>query len=113
MKAKGLGNVVENARMDYLDPRRNSLLVQALIDEAYKFLGLGAPPTVTASIEASSNGNKIHYNINLDDLSPLLGQNLNFHLGTPLTGIAHCNRFIWSAAEESCDLYLGVRWQIL
>ena len=107
VKARDFGSSIENARLDYLDPRRNELLVQALVDEIYPYLGLDIPPTITANIETLENGHRTTYNINFEKISQLLGRNLNFHLGTPLTGIAHCNRLIWSAAQEKCDLYLG------
>lgn len=107
VKAKDFGSSIENARRDYLDPRRNALLIQALIDEAYSTLGLGNPPTVTVRIETLLGTNRTTYNIDFKELKRILGPNLNFHPGTPLTGIAHCNRLIWSAAQEKCDLYLG------
>ncbi|MDP1715235.1 MAG: hypothetical protein Q8L41_10880 [Anaerolineales bacterium] len=107
IKAKDFGHSIENARQDYLDPRRSALLLQALVDEAYPSLGLGTPPTVTATIETLPGFNRTIYNIDFENIKRLLGVNLNFHGGTPLTGIAHCNRLIWSAAQEKCDLYLG------
>jgi hypothetical protein len=107
VKAKDFGLSIENARQDYLDPRRNVLLLQALVDEAYPSLGLGIPPTITTTIEILPGANRTTYNIDFEHLSRLLGAALNFHGGTPLTGIAHCNRLIWSAAQEKCDLYLG------
>jgi len=106
-KANDFGPSIDNARADYLDLRRSTLLVQALVDEIYPYLGLDAPPEITANLETLENGHRTVYNINFEKISEVLGQNLNFHLGTPLTGIAHCNRLIWSAAQEKCDLYLG------
>jgi hypothetical protein len=107
VKAKDFGPSVENARLDYHEPQRNALLIQALIDEIYPTLGIKEHPTITVTKETLPDKNITTYNINFDELSKLLGRNLNFHRGTPLTGIAHCNRFIWSAAQEKCDLYLG------
>lgn len=107
VKAKDFSSSIENARLDYLDSRRNALLVQSFLDAVYPLLGLGTPPIVTANIENLPKGNQITYNINFNEISKLVGQDLNFHQGTPLTGIAHCNRLIWSAAQEKCDLYLG------
>jgi len=106
-KAKDFGPSIENARLDHLDPRRSTLLVQALVDEIYPYLGLKTSPTITATIETLENGNRTTYNISFEEMSKLLGQQLNFHGGTPLTGVAHCNRLVWSASQESCDLYLG------
>lgn len=106
-KAGEFSASIENARLDYLDPRRKALLIQSLVDEVYPLLNLGKPPEITVSVESSSNINKTIYNVDFEKLKSLLGPNLNFHLGAPLTGIAHCNRLIWSAAQEKCDLYLG------
>jgi len=106
-KAKDFGPSIENARLDHLDPRRSALLVQALVDEIYPYLGLKASPIITTTLETVENGNRTTYNISFDEMSKLLGPQLNFHGGTPLTGIAHCNRLVWSASQESCDLYLG------
>jgi hypothetical protein len=106
-KAKNFEPAIENARQDYLNPRRNALLLQAVVDEVYLSLGLGTPPTITATIQAIPGANRTTYNIAFEHLKRLLGSNLNFHAGTPLTGIAHCNRLIWSASQEKCDLYLG------
>ena len=106
-KADAFGSSIDNARADYLNLRRSTLLVQTLVDEIYPYLGLDAPPEITANIETLENGHRTVYNINFEKISEMLGQNLNFHLGTPLTGVAHCNRLIWSAAQEKCDLYLG------
>jgi hypothetical protein len=107
IKANDFGASIENARQDYLDPRRNALLSQAVIDEMYPSLGLGTPPTIIVNIETLPGANRTTYNIDFEYLKQMLGPNLNFHAGTPLTGIAHCNRLIWSAAQEKCDLYLG------
>jgi len=107
VKAQDFGRSIDNARLDYLDPRRNALLLQALVDEIYPLLTLDKPPTIIATIEKLPDGNRTNYNFELQRLSDLFGPNLNFHLGTPLTGVAHCNRLIWSAAQEKCDLYLG------
>ena len=107
VKAKDFGSSIENAKKDYLDPKRSALLVQSFVDEVYPLLKLGDTPSITATIEAVPNGHRTTYNINFNDLSRVLGRNLNFDRGTPLTGILHCNRLIWSAAQQKCDLYLG------
>jgi hypothetical protein len=107
VKAKDFGPSIENARRDYQDTRRKSLLLQAFVDEVYPTFELGTPPTITATVEVLPSANITIYNIDFEYLKRLLGPDLNFNLGTPLTGIAHCNRLIWSAAQEQCDLYLG------
>lgn len=83
------------------------MLLQALVDEVYPVFGLGDLPTITTTIDTIPRANRITYDINFDELKRLLGPSLNFHGGTPFTGIVHCIRLIWSAAQEKCDLYLG------
>lgn len=110
VKASEFGHAVENARIDYLNPQRSSLLIQALLDEVYPLLNRGKPPTVTAKIEAiagSPTQHRITWNVNIQEISDSLGKNLNLHIETPLTAAAQCNRFLWSAANLNCDLYLG------
>lgn len=109
VKASDFGNPVENARNDWENPRRNSLLVQAFIDELFKFKNLGTPPEVKSEIDVLDGGGRknLSWNINFDELSRLAGGNLNFHRGTAITAGAISNRFIWSAATLGCDLYLG------
>jgi hypothetical protein len=107
VKAKDFGSSIENAKADYLNPKRSAMIVQSFIDEVYPLLKLDNVPTITANIEAVQNGHNTTYNINFVELSEALGKDLNFDRGTPLTGILHCNRLIWSAAQEKCDLYLG------
>ena len=109
VKASNFDSLIENARQDYNDPLRNSLILQAFVDELYRIRGLGRPPQVTASVHNSEAGTKhrITWNINFSKLARIAGSKLNFHAGTPLTAGAHSNRLIWSAAQLSCDLYLG------
>jgi hypothetical protein len=107
VKAKDFGSSIENARQDYQDPRRKALLLQALVDEVYPSFGLGTPPTIAVTVETLPDLKRTTYNLDFEYLRRMLGGNLNFHDGAPLTGIAHCNRLIWSAAQENCDLYLG------
>jgi hypothetical protein len=108
VKADDFGSPVENARDDYKDARRNSVIVQAFVDELYRIKQLGRPPDVQAKVVSSPDGTKhqITWNIDFSDLTKLAGPELSFHLGTPLTAGAHSNRLIWSAAQLNCDLYL-------
>lgn len=108
VKADDFGSPVENAREDYQDPRRNTLIVQAFVDELYRIKQLGRPPDIQANVATSPDGtkHKISWNIDFSNLTKAAGPELNFHLGTPLTAGAHSNRLIWSAAQLGCDLYL-------
>lgn len=108
VKADEFGRALENARKDYHDPRRNTLLVQAFVDELYRVKKMGRPPEIKAVVKSSSDGTKhnISWNVDFPDLSNWSGSELNFHIGTPLIGGAHSNRLIWSAAQLECDLFL-------
>lgn len=56
--------------------------------------------------ELADGSIKIQYNVNFSQISQLLGQEVNFGEGKPLTAAVHCNRFLWSSAKLGCDLYL-------
>lgn len=108
VKAEEFGNAVENARKDFENPHRNQLIVQAFVDELYRFRKLGRAPEVRATVIKSGDGTRhnITWNVNFDQLSEYAGKELNFRLGTPLTAGAHSNRLIWSASRLKCDLFL-------
>ena len=113
-KADEYGSPIENAREDYNYPERNALIIQAFVDEVYKYRNLGNPPIVSATVSTSpDNRRNITWSINFNDLSNLAGKDLNFHNGTPLTAGAICNRLLLSAARLNCDLYLGQPMGIL
>ncbi len=108
VKASEFGPAIDNAKLDYQNPARCTLLLQAFLDEIYPMINLGNPPNIATVIQNLNDGrHRITFNINFDQLSKLLGKNLNFHLSTPFTAAAHCNRLLWSAANLNCDLYLG------
>ena len=99
---------VENARSDYKDPRRNSLVLQTFVDEIYRLKRLGRPPEVQVRVTSDETGERhnIAWGIDLSELRKISGTELNFNAGTPLTAGAHSNRLLWSAAQQNCDLYL-------
>ena len=107
VKAAEFGSPIANARLDYADPRRNALVVQAYVDELYRFRRLGRPPDVQASVASSHGGqHRVTWNINFEELSEQSGPQLGFHTGMPLTAGAVSNRLLWSSAISACDLYL-------
>jgi hypothetical protein len=114
-KASDFGVAIENARQDYEDPERNSIVLQAFIDELYNFRRLGKPPRVQVSVAYAQDKSSlsISWGIDLDNLTKLAGPNLNFHKGVPLTAGAICNRLITSAHQLGCDLYLANPMSIL
>src|SRR5437867_4818520 len=116
MKADDCGPPIEAARVDFRDPDRNSLVIQAFIDDLYKVRGMSKPPEVSAVVrDASDDTHKfnISWNVTFDELTSLAGPELNFHPGTPLTAGALCNRLLYSAQMEQCDLYLASPMSVL
>lgn len=107
-KSEEFTNSIENAREDYKKPERNTLIIQAFVNELYRIKRLGKPPTIESSVIASSDNSKHHitWNIDFANLAIEAGPNLGFHSGLPLTAGAHSNRLIWSASKLDCDLYL-------
>lgn len=107
VKASSFGPAIDNALHDSTDPQRSALIIQALLDEIYPILGWKDPPKVEAKIVSLPGKHQISWNVNLKEISKSLGKELNLHLGTPLTAAGLCNRYLWSAADLGCDLYLG------
>jgi hypothetical protein len=108
LKSDSFCPAIENAREDFKNPRRNTIVIQAFIDELYRVKNLGRPPEVKCSVTNSPDGTKhqLHYNIDFNELNNLCGEKINFDNSTPLTASAHCNKFIWSASLLECDLFL-------
>jgi hypothetical protein len=106
--AEDFSSPVENARSDYKDSRRNSLILQAFVDELYRLKRLGHPPEVQVRVTPEETGDRhsIAWGIDFSELRRISGIELNFNAGTPLTASAHSNRLLWSAAQQNCDLYL-------
>jgi len=114
-KSESFGNAIENARVDYLDPRRSAIIAQAFVDEVYNLRGMGRPPQVSASVvpKPDGSGHTITWNINLAQLAEIAGKELGFHFGVPLTAAAMCNRYLKSAADQGCDLFLSEPMSVL
>jgi len=98
---------LQNARSDHKEPRRNAVILQAFVDELYRFRNLGHPPQVESKVRPSDGLDKIQWNISFDELTKLAGRELHFHEQTPFTAGAISNRLLWSAANLNCDLYLS------
>ena len=95
-KADDFGNPIENARVDYRDPRRNAVVVQAFVDDLYKLREKGRAPEIRARVEETVPNKRhlLHFNIAFSELTELAGPELNFHMGTPLVAGAVSNRLI-------------------
>lgn len=109
LKADQFERGTENARLDALDPARERLVIQALVDEAYRIRGKPLPPRVEATVTPSADGSKhqVTWNVKIEELAATIGPAIGFHLGQPLTAIATTNRLIWASAGLNSDLYLG------
>ncbi|MDR7090883.1 hypothetical protein [Cellvibrio fibrivorans] len=107
-KAGEFERAIENARFDFKDPRRNSIILQAFVDEIYRVKNLGRPPEIKTIINTDPDGLKqtISFNISFEYLNNLIGHEVGFNNGSPLTAAAHSNRLIWSASSLGLDLYL-------
>lgn len=105
-KADDFGPAIRNARKDFRDPERCTLLVQAFLDEVYPMLGLRKPPVVESRFVEQPGKMRIGWNVNFEQIGQKLGKNIGFTRGTPLSAAARCNRLLWSAAQLGCDLYL-------
>jgi hypothetical protein len=109
IKASQVVGVVENARQDIVDPRRCAVLVQQYVNVLYGLRGEGRPPQVEATVRTlpGDGANQTSWNINFADLSRLGGPSLEFPESMPLSAGAICNRLLWSARDQSCDLFTG------
>jgi hypothetical protein len=106
-KASEFDEAIENARVDYHDPSRARIMLQLLVDEIAPILGWAISPDIEVTMTRDGDDTIFNYNINFKEIAKKLGPDLNFHLGAPLTGIAHCNRLIQTGLNEHCDLFLG------
>lgn len=106
-KADDYGAAIKAAKKDAANPDRNALVLQAFVDELYVAKGLGDPPSVSATVRDLGAQQQISWGIDLDELSRLAGRNLGFHRATPLVAAAVANRFLLSASQLGCDLFLS------
>lgn len=108
VKPEEFNTAIENANLDVMNPERMKLLLQAFVDETYPLIGWTKAPSVEFSTKKLTDQKTIlTYNLDFKQISKNLGDNLQFHDGTPLVGLAIANRLLLSAAYLNCDLYLG------
>ena len=108
-KADDFGPAIRNAQADYSDARRSRIIVQAFVDEVYRYRKLGRPPEVQAVVTPQSDGERINvtWNVDFAQLNKLAGSSLGFAVHSPLSAAGVSNRLLWSAASRNCDLFLG------
>jgi hypothetical protein len=104
--ASEFDQAVENARVDFVNATAARVAVQSLVDEFRALLPADVPREITVqSIDLGGGDTNLTFNVNLEALGKLLGP-LELGIPTPLCGLAHSNRLLWSAATSNCDLYL-------
>lgn len=105
----GRSSANRNAEADIADPRRCALIVQAFVDEVYRYRRTKHPPKIEAKRVAGDPSGQfsISWNIEFADINKLAGASLNFRGASTIAGAASCNRYLWSAAELGVDLYLS------
>lgn len=108
VKADEFGTSLENAREDYSDDQRASLLMQIVVDELYRDLGFITPPQIAATTTYYPNGLQgITWGIDFGLFAKKLGPAMTFHSGSPLAGAAYGAKTLWSASQLGSDLYVA------
>lgn len=99
---------IENAWRDFLDPERNALIAQQLVNEIYRIKKLGRAPRISVEIVANEEGHEIRWNIPLHRLPAVEADtNIAGAATLPLTIAAEANKYLWTARRSKCDLYLA------
>lgn len=108
VKADQFSRTIEEANRDFVSGARTAVLVQAFVDSLYEFRGLGRPPRVDCSIATNADGSHTAtVNIDFKSLAELAGRRLNWDRHVPLAGNLLSCRFLQSASELGCDLFLA------
>lgn len=90
------------------DNKKCEALIQPYVNEIYKKMKLGKPPTINCKIDDVSSGEwKIVTNINFKELNNLTNNKLGFRPEMPLIGEVQSNRIIWTSLQKGLDLFLG------
>jgi hypothetical protein len=115
MKVDAFKTADDTAMVDIGNAQRHTLILQAFIDELYRFRELGKPPVIRAKVISSTDKtkHKIIWNISFDQILKLSGQNLGFHEAIPLMRGVNSNKLLLAAANLNCDLFLGQPMSVL
>jgi len=109
VKADDIGAAaIDNAWHDFLNPHRNELMAQQLVNEIYKLKGLGKAPKVRVKINPKDDGtHEVHWNIPMDQL-PALDVEVRIRAAAtlPLSIASEANKYLWASDRQKCDLYL-------
>jgi hypothetical protein len=105
-RAEEFGRAVNNAKVDYQSPPLAAAVVQAFVDDMRESIGGSAPAEIVATTSSVGDRTTITVNVNFEAISRALAPTMHFGAATPLVALVQSNRTLWSAAGESCDLYL-------
>ncbi len=109
VKADEIGaSAIQNAYHDFLNPERNSLMTQQLVNEIYRIKKLGKPPTIQAYVRDLGQGEfNVTWNVRLNRLPAVeVEANILAADTLPLSTAAQANKYLWAAEKLNCDLYL-------
>ncbi|HMH42958.1 MAG TPA: hypothetical protein VK557_05710 [Pyrinomonadaceae bacterium] len=109
VKADDIGAAaIDNAWQDFLNPERNELMAQQLVNEIYRIRRMGKPPKVKVTVNSSDDGtHEVRWNIPMDQLPALEAEtNIKAAATLPLSTAAEANKYLWASDRSKCDLYL-------
>jgi hypothetical protein len=110
VKVEDIGTAaIANAFKDFLDPERNQLIAQELVNEIYRIKRMGKAPRLEVSVNSATNGtHEIRWSIPLDKLPALEAQtNIKAAATLPLSTAVEANKYLWVSDRSKCDLYLS------
>jgi hypothetical protein len=104
--ADQFSRAVENARLDFVDAGASAVALQSFLDDVKMLLPKDMQRDVKVMATDDGRGHtRLTFNLNFGAIAEALAP-LEFGIPTPLCGLAHSNRLVWSAAISNCDLYL-------
>jgi hypothetical protein len=109
VKADEIGAAaIDNAWLDFLNPERNELMAQQLVNEIYRLKRLGKAPRVKVTISSEEDGtHQVQWNIRMDQLPALDAEvTIKAAASLPLSTAAEANKYLWASETQGCDLYL-------
>jgi hypothetical protein len=110
VKADEIGaSAIENAYQDFLNPERNSLMTQQLVNEIYRIKKLGKPPKIQAYVKDLGQGEfNVTWNVRLNQLPAVeVESNIKAADTLPLSTAAEANKYLWAGERLQCDLFLA------
>jgi len=109
IKADDIGAAaIDNAWQDFLNPDRNALMAQQLVNEIYRLKRLGKPPKVKVTVNSREDGtHQVQWNVPMDQL-PALDKEVTIKgaASLPLSTAAEANKYLWVSDRQKCDLFL-------